>query len=201
MAEKIKITNSYFKEMYISKTNDYGVESQVDLKKYDDCYVVFKKDRNTLDEDSFLIKKISPDLNKPGVIPIYLSPEETMVLPLTDVNLPYFYMFVNLGSTATGENIEIDYFKVKTEYAGLRHYTRVDTTLDDLGNIKGFVGYTFDCGPVCNAPVFVVDISGGAPLVFDCGIAPAPEYFIVDLGPITSEADTTYNLTEYRGGC
>jgi len=202
MAEKIRITNSYYKELFVSKTNEYGVEEPVDLTKYDDCYVVFKKDRNTPDEESYLIKKIEPDLSKPGIISIYLTPEETMLLPLTSYEeLPYFYMFIHLGSTATGENIEIDFFKVKTEYAGLRHYTKIDTSLDDLGSITGFVGYVFDCGRLCEPPVYVVDVAGGAPIVTDCGKLPAYEYEIIDLGKITSPIDNIYDLPQFKGHC
>jgi hypothetical protein len=201
MAEKIKITNSYFKELYVSKTNDYGVETPVDLTKYDDCYVVFKKDRNVPDEEAYYIKKIEPDLKKKGTIPIYLSPEETTLLPLTGPDLPYIYMFVHLGSTATGENIEIDFFKVKTEYAGLRYYTKVDTSLNDLGHIKGYVGFVFDCGELCEPPVYVIDVAGGAPIVFDCGKAPSMEYEIIDLGSITSPVIDIYDLYEFKGYC
>jgi len=110
-------------------------------------------------------------------------------------------MFVQLGSTATGENIEIDSFKVKTEYAGLRYYTQVDTSLNDLGNIKGFVGYVFDCGRLCEPPLYVVDVSGGAPIVTDCGKAPTYEYEIIDLGSITSPIDDIYDLPQFKGYC
>ena len=201
MAEKIKLTNSYFKELYVTTTDAYGFETPIDLKKYDECYVVFKKDRNTLDEDAYFIKQIQPDLSKPGSIPIYLTPEETNFLPLTSQKLPYFYMFIHLGSTATGENTEIDFFKIKTEYAGLRHYSEVDTSLDDLGNIKGYVGFIFDCGRVCDSPIYVVDVAGGAPIVTDCGKAPAGEYEIINLGGITTAIDDIYDLPQFKGYC
>ena len=199
MAEKIKITNSYHKELFISKTNEYGIEEPIDLTKYDECYLVIKKNRETLDEDAYLIKKINPDLDNPGTISIYLSPEETQLLPLTGSELPYFYMFIHLGSTATGENTEIDFFKVKTEYAGLRHYSKIDTSLSDLGNIKGFVGYSFDCGSVCEQAVYVFDVAGGAPIVTDCGKVPAMEYSIIDLGNIKDVILDRYDLSQFKG--
>ena len=203
MAEKIKITNSYYKELFISKTDQYGNEKPIDLSKYNDCYVVFKKDRNTLDEDAYLIKKISPDSAVTGVLPIYLTPEETKLLPLTsfESDIPYFYMFVQVGSSATGENMEVGAYKVKTEYAGLRYYTKVDTDLSDLGPITGFVGYTFDCGRLCQPAVYILDLSGGAPVVTDCGRLTNYEYMIIDLGNIEDEAVETYDLSKFTGVC
>jgi len=201
MAEKIKIYNSYYKELKVSETNEYEIEVPVDLTKYNDCFLVFKENRNVLDKDAFFIKRIKINNPKKGIVPIYMSPEETSMLPLCDFKLPYFYMYIHLGSTATGENIEINYFKVKTEYAGLRHYAKIDTSLNDLGSIKGFVGFTFDCGRICEPPVYVVDVAGGAPIVTDCGKAPANEYEIINLGAITSPIDAIYDLAQFKGYC
>jgi len=203
VAEKIKITNSYYKELYISKTDQYGNEKPIDLSKYNDCYVIFKKNRLVPDEEAYLIKKIYPDDSNIGVIPIYLTPEETKMLPLTsfDGDLPYFYMFVQIGSTATGETMEVGEYKVKTEYAGLRYYTKVDTDLSDLGPITGYVGYVFDCGRLCEPAVYVLDLSGGKPIVTDCGKLTNYEYTIIDLGPISKEPIEIYDLSKFTGVC
>jgi hypothetical protein len=47
MAEKILINDSYYKELYITKTDEFGNEVPVDLTKFNECFVAFKKDRNT----------------------------------------------------------------------------------------------------------------------------------------------------------
>lgn len=197
MAEKIKLYNSYYKEINLYVTDIYGNDVPVDLSIYNDNYVVLKKNRETLDEDAFLIKKIIIDeKSKPGAIPIFITPEETQLLPLTNEKLPYFYMFVVLGSNITGETKEAGTFKVKTEYSGLRKWTKIDTDMSDLESIKNPVSFVYDCGNICEPTIEVLDLSGGEPYVLNLGYILDYKYDIVDLGKITEESEKEW----YNGG-
>ena len=123
MAEKILINDSYYKELYVTKKDEFGNEVPVDLTKFNECFVAFKPDRATSDEHSYLIKRLKITRPKDGVIPIYLTPEETKLLPLANFNskIPFIYMFVKVGSTATGENMEVGAYKVKTDLSRLQY--------------------------------------------------------------------------------
>jgi len=204
MAERILINDSYYKELYITKTDEYGNEVPVDLSKFNECFVAFKPSRETPDEQAYLIKKLTITKPKDGVIPIYLTPEETQLLPLANFNsdIPFIYMFVKVGSTATGENMEVGAYKVKTDYSGLQYYSKVDTSLNDLGKIDWISGYVFDCGPLCERSIYVIDVAGGVPLVTDLGYLKNPNYEIIDLGALTEPSTTIIDLGEIeRGGC
>ena len=205
MAEKIYIGNSFQKEIYLSTTDEYGNDIPLDLSKYNDSYVAIKTDRSTPDEKSYILKKIFPSEENKGIIIIYLEPEETLKLPLTSYDkLPYLWMFIQLGSTATGETLEVGAFKVKTIEAGIHYYTKQDRTLNDLGplNSKAIVGYVFDCGCLCDPTILSIDISGGEPYLTDCGyLVTYGEYSIWDLGPLDNKAGVVYDLGYLEKDC
>jgi len=200
MAEKINIYNSYHKDITLTITDEYGNEKPMDLSLYDINHVVFKKDRLTLDEDSYFIKKI---VSKDNSVNIYLSPEETTLLPLTNEDLPFFYMFVVIGSSYTGENREIGAYKVKTQISGFRKWVPRDTDLSELGNILDPSSFEYDCGKLCDFSTELLDLGGGEPYVYNMGAITDSDYTIDDLGKITEasvdEIDNGY--IQDKGDC
>ncbi len=203
MAERILIGDSYQKDLYLTTTDEYGTEEPLDLKIYNDCYLAIKKNRTTSDAESYLLKRIEPSKDREGSILIYLSPEETLLLPETSMGtLPNLWMFIQLGSTATGETKEIGAYKVKTIPAGIQYYTKQDTSLDDLGSLLGYVGFSFDCGSLCQPTIVSIDLAGGEPYLTDCGyLVTDGQYDILDLGALTEPALEIYDLDYLKRNC
>lgn len=201
MAETINITKSYYKELALSKTDMYGNEIPMDLSIYDEAFVCIKQDRLQPDEEAFLIKPVT--INKAAsTLEIYLSPEETSQLPLTGVDgIEKLQMFVTIGSTGTGETLEVGAYRVRTRYAGLRHYAKPDRSLGDMGCIKDRVVFTYDCGRLCDRALIVEDLSGGAPIVTDCGYLKDGNYEIIDCGYIADTASETIELGQTERRC
>lgn len=201
MAEIIDITNSYYKELALSKTDMYGNEIPMDLSIYDEAFVCIKRDRFQPDEEAYLIKPVTINETS-STLGIYLSPEETAQLPLTGTDdVDKLQMFVTIGSTGTGETIEVGAYRVKTRYAGLRHYSKPDRSLGDMGCIKDRVVFTYDCGRLCDRAMIVEDLSGGMPIVTDCGYLKEGNYEIVDCGYLVDVADETIDLGQTERRC
>lgn len=203
MAEKIFIGNSYQKDLYLTTTDEYGNDEPLDLSIYDDCYFAIKKDRNTPDEESYILKRFEPLKDQEGTIILYLSPEETKQLPETTMDgINNLWMFVQIGSTATGETKEIGAYKVKTVPAGIKYYTQQDTSLSDLGPLSGYIGFVYDCGGLCQPTIVSVDLSGGEPYISDCGyLVTNGIYEIINLGALTEPASEVYDLEYMKKDC
>ena len=203
MAEKIFIGNSYQKDLFLTTTDEYGNDEPLDLSMYDDCYFAIKKNRATPDEESYILKKFEPLKDQEGTIILYLSPEETKHLPETTMDgINNLWMFVQIGSTATGVTKEIGSYKVKTILAGIKYYTQQDTNLSDLGPLSGYVGFIFDCGELCYSTIVSIDLSGGEPYISDCGyLVTNGMYEIINLGALTESASKVYDLEYIEKDC
>lgn len=157
MAEKIKIGDTFYKEVYVTRQDEDGEDEPVDLTIYDDNYVVIKKDRMDPDIEALIFLdapiKGSPD---DGTLIVRFTPTETSFLPLPDDKIPYLYGFVQIGSSITGEVHEVAEFKIKTVMGGVHHITPVDKGYD-MGSINELVGYVYDGGGLCETVALIID--------------------------------------------
>ncbi len=157
MAEKIKLGDTFYKEVYVTREDEDGEDEAVDLAIYDDNFVVIKKDRMDADEDAliFLDAPVKGD-PKDGTLIVRLTPQDTAMLPLPSDDQLYLYGFVQIGSSITGEVHEVAEFKIKTVMGGVHHITEVDRGYD-MGNISELVGYVFDGGALCDSVSLIID--------------------------------------------
>ena len=193
MAETINVGDSFYKEVEVTYDID-GESEPVDLEIYDDNYVAIKKDRDTPDSEAYIFKNIPIKGNpKDGTLVINLLPEETSVLPKTpDMDPPYMFAFVQIGSSITGQIHEVSYFKVKTRHGGIHHITQVDKSYD-MGCITETVGWIFDAGEICEQITEVVDfdVLAGGMLLYDAGNITNRDITFYDAGSIL-DTDTEF---------
>ncbi len=183
MAETINIGDSYYKDIDVTYESDGEIEP-VDLSIYDDNYVAVKKDRSTPDDDSYIFKAV-PVKGSPedGTLVLNLSPHETSMLPLMSDNLPFINIFIQIGSTVTGQSHEVASFRVKTRQGGVHHITEVDKSYG-MGRLTEAVGWVFDAGKLCEPTTSIIDFDpeNGGLLLYDAGWLGASEIDILDPG-------------------
>ena len=157
MAEKIKVGDTFYKEVYVTRLDEDGEDEPVDLTIYDDNYVVVKRNRFDSDVDSliFLDAPIKGD-PKDGVLVVRFTPDDTSYLPLPEGSSLYLYGFVQIGSSITGEVHEVSEFKIKTVMGGVHHITAIDKGYD-MGRITEMVGYVYDGVSVCASLSLIID--------------------------------------------
>jgi len=193
MAEKIKIGDTFYKEVYVTRRDEDGEEEAVDLTIYDDNYVAIKKDR--MDPDSEALLFIDAPIKgdpKDGVLVVNLRPDDTVSLPLSTEESPYLYGFVQIGSSITGEVHEVAEFKIKTIMGGVHHITPVDKSYD-MGYIGELVGYIFDAGRLCDTVSLIIDFDeeNMGRLVYNGGSLTSGVLEIYDPGSILDIPETT----------
>jgi len=202
MAEIITIGDSYYKEIEVTRTVDRE-KIPLDLTPFDDNYVAIKASRDTLDDEAYLFKP-APILGSPkeGRLLINLSPEETELLPITGSSeMPFIYMFVQIGSTITGRIHEVSALKTKTRQSGIRHKTKIDKSFD-MGCINEVVGWRFDMGRLCEPAGLRVDLgSDGGFIYLDAGHINDTETEILDMGSINAVAFEKEDLGIFNSSC
>jgi hypothetical protein len=196
MAEIINIGDSYYKEIEVTSEID-GEQEPVDLSIYDDNYVAIKDSRETPDTSAYIFKPIPVKGNpSDGTLVLNLTPEETELLPATSSNgSPYLYVFVQIGSSVTGQIHEVSFFKVKTRVGGIHHITEVDKSYD-MGMVDEITGWIFDAGQLCDQTTEIVDfdtVSGGI-LVYNAGALTNRDIVIYDTGILDLSMPETIDL-------
>jgi len=193
MAERLKIGDTFYKEVYVTKRDDYGEEEAVDLTIYDDNYIAIKKSRMDPDEEAllFIDAPIKGD-PRDGVLVVNLRPSDTATLPLPTEEYPYLYGFVQIGSSITGEVHEVAEFKIKAIMGGVHHITPVDKSYD-MGYIDEVVGYIFDAGRICDTVSLIIDFDEDnmGRLVYNGGSLTSGVLEIYDPGSILDIPRTT----------
>lgn len=193
MAEKIKIGDTFYKEVFVTRQDEDGEEEPVDLTIYDDNYVVVKKDRMDSDEDALIFIDAPTKGNpKEGTLVVNFRPEDTSILPLPTDSQLYLYGFVQIGSSVTGEVHEVAEFKIKTIMGGVHHITPVDKGYD-MGYIRDMVGYVFDSGSICDTVSLIIDFDEDnlGRLVYNGGSLTSGVLEIYDPGTLLDIPQTT----------
>ncbi len=200
MAEIINIGDSYYKEVEVTYETD-GEMEPVDLSIYDDNYVTIKPSRETSDSEALVFKAI-PIKGGPedGILILNLTPEETSLLPKTSPEeYPHLYVFVQIGSSVTGQIHEVSFFKVKTRIGGVHHITIIDKDYD-MGCLSEQVGWIFDAGKLCEQTTEIIDFNdvAGGPLLYNAGAITSTDIDIYDTGRIIDEDSEFVDLGYIR---
>lgn len=191
MAEIINIGDSYYKEVEVTYENDGEIEF-VDLSIYDDNYVAIKESREVDDSNALIFKPI-PIKGNPsdGTLILNLTPEETALLPKTSSDdILSLMVFVQIGSSVTGQVHEVSSFKVKTRLGGVYHITEIDKGYD-MGCLTEQVGWIFDAGKLCDQTVEIIDfddVAGGL-IIYNAGSITSGDITIYDAGHISTTPD------------
>jgi hypothetical protein len=200
MAEIINIGDSYYKEVEVTTEID-GESEPVDLSIYDDNYVAIKDSRDTPDANAYIFKRI-PIKGSPqdGILILNLTPEETSALPSTSAETsPYLYVFIQIGSSITGNIHEVSSFKIKTRHGGIHHITEVDKSYD-MGRITELTGWIFDAERLCEQTTEIIDfdtIAGGM-LVYNAGSITNRDIVIYDAGRLNLNMPEIIDLGNIR---